>query len=238
MLSENQRQIQSLIETKLMGDDREALLFHVSVERKLKSVKLWLENVQTILPDFVPSTGTYSTGRNETEPQGLTVIESTVVKISAYIDAFFMSGKSTLDAFAHEIRSLYGLGGHVGNLYFEDIFRLITIHHSDTELNLYIGTTDIRNLTWYKDLKSYRRASAHESIIPIKPSSDFDFMSEEWKNPILKLPLDPTQQTLNYNGKNFIDAGKEISEKLQKFVIESYDKIMLDIRNNKTRIIN
>lgn len=238
MLSENQQLVQSLIETKLRGEDKEkAFLFHISVERKLRAVKFWLDNVQTILPDFVPSTGTYSTGRSGTEPQELTTIESSVIKISAYIDAFFMSGKSTLDAFAHEIRSLYGLGGQSGDLYFENIFRLLTTHHSDTELNSYLASTNIRNLTWFKDLRSYRRASAHESIIPIRPSSDFDFMSEEWKDPILKLPLDPTQQTLNYDGKNFIDTGKEISDKLEQFVIEAYDKILADIRNNKTQII-
>ena len=62
MLSANQNQIRTLIETGFTGADREeALLYHVSVERKLESVKLWLQNVETSLPDVFSIPRTYTT---------------------------------------------------------------------------------------------------------------------------------------------------------------------------------
>jgi hypothetical protein len=232
MLSENQKKVQDLIETKLIGLDRDdALLFHISVERKLLSVNLWFRLVEETLPDFMQY-GTYSTDKRS----GID-IESTLIKLSAFIDAFFMSGKSTLDAFAHEIRAIYGLGGHTGDLYFENLISLLQKNHNDSELNSYLSSLNIINSEWYKDLKSYRRASAHESIISIRASLDLDFLSGEWKKILLKLPLNPTERPLHYNGKNFIDTGKDIKDNLLKFLLESYNKILNDIKNNKTKII-
>lgn len=237
MLSENEKQVKELIEAKLSGTNQEeARLFHISVERKLEAMRLWFQNVEDLLPDITPTTGTYSTGvYSETrEPISL---ESTLNKMSAYIDAFFMSAKSTLDTFAHEVRNLYGLGNHGDDLYFENAIDLIKRHHSDSELNSYVESIDIKNSIWFSDLKLYRGASAHESIIQIKPSIDLDFLSGEWKNLILKLPIDPTQRPLAYNGKNFINTGKEIKDELTKFIIKSYKKILTDINNGKTKII-
>lgn len=238
MLSQNEKQVKELIENNLLGNDREkARLFHVSVERKLEAVKIWFRNVETIIPDFISTiTDTASTGI-PTEINPPTNPESTIIRISAYIDAFFMSGKSTLDAFAHEIRTLYGLEGHSGNLYFEHALDLLSNHHSDTKLNLYLTSINIKNLSWYKSLGLYRKAVTHESIIPIKASMDLNFFTGEWQNPILKLPLDPTQQPLGYNSENFIDTGKEIMNKLNNLIIESYDKILEDINSRKTKIL-
>lgn len=241
MLSANQNQIRILIETGFTGADREeALLYHVSVERKLESVKLWLQNVETSLPDIfsIPRTYTTSTADEPVieERRETPNLEPTIIRISAYIDAFFMSGKSTLDTFAHEIRHLYDFGGHTGNLYFYDIPVMLRNHHSDTELHSYINSINLDNLSWYKDLSLYRKASTHESIIQIKPTLDMDFLTTEWRTPLLKLPLDTVQKPLQYNGKNFIDTGGEIRDKLFNLVIESYDKILNDINNGKTRI--
>jgi len=147
-----------------------------------------------------------------------------------------MSSKSTLDSFGHEIRSLYDLGGHKGDLYFENALDLLIAHHSGSNLNSYIISSNIRNNSWYQDLKAYRKASAHESIIQIKPSLDFDFLTGRWKDIWLKLPLNPTQRPLNYDGKNFTDTGKKIKESLFKFIIESYDAVLNDVRNGKTKI--
>jgi len=231
MLSKNQQQIQSFIETKLSDLSKDdALLFHVSVERKLIAVNIWFKLVEDTVPDFIQQ-GTYSTNSKP-----LVDLESTIIRLSAFMDAFFMSGKSTLDAFTHEIRSLYGLGGHTGDLYFENILDLLPKHHSDSELNHYFNSLNIRTLQWYKDLNSYRRASAHESIIQIKPSLDFDFLTGRWKTILLKLPINPFQRPLTYNKKNFIDTGKVIKDNLYKFIVESYDKILEDVKRNKTKI--
>lgn len=231
MLSENQKEVQDLIETKLTGLDRDdALLFHISVERKLLSVNLWFRLVEETLPDFMQY-GTYST-----DGKSLVDLESTLIRLSAFIDAFFMSGKSTLDAFVHEVRVLYGLGGHTGDLYFEDIFNLLNRNHYNSELNSHFSSSNVRDLQWYKDLKSYRRASAHESIVSIRPSFDLDFLKGEWKKILLKLPLNPTGRPLSYNGKNFIDTGRDIKDNLLKFLFKSYNKILSDIKNNRTKI--
>ena len=241
MLSENEKQVKELIKAKLTGTNQEeARLFHISVERKLEAVRLWFQNVEALLPYFAPATDTFSTGvHSETkEPISLepTLID-TINTMSAYIDAFFMSAKSTLDTFAHEVRNLYGLDNHSGDLYFENAIDLLKRHHSGSELDFYIEAIDIKNSIWFSDLKLYRKASTHESIIQIKPSVDLDFLSGEWKNIILKLPIDPTQRPLAYNGKNFINTGKEIIDELTKFIIESYNKILNDINNGNTKII-
>jgi len=232
MLSESQTEVQNIIEAKLSGLDKEdALLFHISVERKLSSVELWFQNVADLAPGFIQYGTSDASSKSEFD------INSFLIKISANIDAFFMSGKSTLDSFGHEIRSLYGLGGHRGDLYFENVLDLLIAHHGISNLNSYMTSSNIRSNSWYQDLKAYRKASAHESIIQIKPSLDFDFLTGRWKEIWLKLPLDPTQRPLNYNGKNFIDTGKKIKESLFKFITENYDAILKDIKNNKTKII-
>ena len=230
MLSENQSEVQNNIETKMSGLDKDdALLFHVSVERKLTSVDLWFQNVDAMIPSFI-SYGASDASSSEFD------INTFLVNISANIDAFFMSGKSTLDSFGHEIRSLYGLGGHAGDLYFENVLDLLSIHHSNSGLESYITSLNIRQNAWYQDLNAYRRASTHESVIQIKPSLDFDFLTGQWKDVLLKLPIDPTQRPLGYNGKNFIDTGKTIKDNLFKLIIESYDTILEDIKNGITII--
>jgi len=241
MVSPNQRQIRVFIENSFTGADKEeALLYHISVERKLESVKLWFQSVETIMPDMFQFPATYTSTADEpvseTRTEDISNLEFTIIRISSYIDAFFMSGKSTLDTFAHEIRHLYGFGNHSGDLYFNEIIPLLTNHHSDSELFSYFDSINFEDLTWYKDLNLYRRASTHESIIPIRPSLDLDFLTSEWRNPILKLPLDTTQRPLQYNGKNFIDSGREIKDGLYSLVIESYNKIFADVNDNKTRI--
>ena len=237
MLSENEKQVIELIEAKFTCYNQgETRLFHVSVERKLEAMRLWFQNVEDLLPDIVPTIGTYSTGVDSETRESIS-IGSMLNNLSAYIDAFFMSAKSTLDTFAHEVRNLYGLNNHSGDIYFENAIDLLKRYHSDSELNFYVEANDIKNSTWYSDLKLYRKASAHESIIQIKPSLDLDFLSGEWKNLILKLPVNPTQRPPAYNGKNFINTGKEIKNELNKFIIESYNKILDDINNSKTRII-
>ncbi len=239
MLSHNQSQIRILIETGFTGTDKEeALLYHVSVERKLESVKLWFQNVETSLPDVFSIPGTYTSHADAPvieERREIPNLEPTLIRISAYIDAFFMSGKSTLDTFAHEIRHLYGFGGHTGDLYFNDIPTMLRNHHSNTELYSYINSINFGNLSWYKDLSLYRKASTHESIIKIKPTLDMDILTTEWRT-LLKLPLDPAQRSLQYNGKNFIDTGSEIRDGLFSLIIESYDKVLDDVNNNKTEI--
>ena len=240
MLSERELRVRKLIENNLSGNDlEETLLYHHSVERKLEAVKMWFQNVETILPDFIQLsfTQTYNTSGKVELLEETISFKSTFVKISAYIDAFFMSGVSTLDAFAHEIRMVYGLGGHHGDLYFRGLPNLLLRNHSDTELNSYLVSVEIKNSSWYKDLNSYRRASTHESIIPIRLSGDLDVLSAEWKKFIIKLPLDPSQRPLSYNSKNFIDIGMEIRDKLQGFISESYNKISNDIETCKTKII-
>ena len=232
MISTHQNEVQNLIETKLSGLDKDdALLFHVSVERKLASVELWFQNVADMTPSFFQ----YGTLDGSNKPEF--DINFYLVKMSANIDAFFMSGKSTLDSFGHETRSLYNFGGHSGDLYFENVLDLLPIHNSISSLNSYFNTSNIRNISWYKDLKAYRRASAHESVIQIKPSLSLDFLTGQWKEIWLKLPIDPTQRPLSYNGKNFIDTGKTIKESLFKFITESYDAILDDIKNSKTKIV-
>jgi len=241
MLSQNENQIKQHIESSLTGTDKEeAFLYHISVERKLEAVNLWFENVQTILPDVFPFTRTYSTTAEREEREErvnvLPDMESTIINISAYIDAFFMGAKSALDTFAHEIRTLYGLAGHTGDLYFSDIHGLLRSHHPDTELFSYLDSLNINHSSWYEDLNLYRRASTHERILSIRPTLGLDFLTSEWRDPILKLPLDTTQRPLQYDGKNFIDTGLEIKEGLRNLVIEGYDKILNDITNNKTKI--
>lgn len=239
MLSNKENEVRLIIETRLSGSQLdEALLFHISVERKLESVKFWFQNIETILPDFDQITSltyTYSAGE-DVPTEKLTNLESTIIKVSAFIDAFFMSGKSTLDAFAHEIRSIYGFGGHSGNLYFENALDLLNSYHCDSELNLYLSSNNIINKKWFLELRSYRKASAHESIIPFRISFDLDTLTAQWKNIILKLPLDPTQRPFQYNGKNFIETGKLITDELNKLIVESYEKILNDINQGKTAI--
>ena len=239
MLSEGQKKIQNLIETKLSGNDKdEALLFHVSVERKLASVEIWFENVESMLPDFVVQPGTLS-GDTGVEAQNLTDddVHSYLTRMSAYIDAFFMSGKSTLDTLAHEIRSLYDLGGHTGDLYFEAALDLIGAHHSNCSLNSYLTSLNIRSCQWYMDLSSYRRACAHESIIQIQPSVEVNYLTGESKEVLLKLPTDPAQRPLAYDRKNFVSTGREIRDNLRKLITESYDKVLDDIKRGTTKIV-
>lgn len=232
MLSESQKEVQIRIESKLSGSDKDdALLFHVSVERKLNSVNLWLQYAAELIPPFIKP-DTFSTGR-----ESIIDMSSFLIRISAYIDAFFMSSKSTLDCFGHEVRSIYGLGGHTGDLYFENILDLLPIHHSVSKINSYICGLNIRSADWFKELKSYRKASAHESIVPIEPTANLDFLTGQWKLGLLKLPIDPAQRPLLYNGKNFIDTGKLIKENLYDLIVKSYDEILNDIQNNKTKMI-
>lgn len=227
MLSESERQIKELIETKVSGANKEeALLFHISVERKLEAVKMWLQNVETIWPDFTTLIGTSSVHLGEKLESKDDSIEPTIIKISAYIDSFFMSGKSVLDALAHEIRSLYGFGGHTGKLCFDYFLILLNKYHQGSNLDLYLTPLNILHSDWYKDLNHYRRISTHESIIPIKSSGDFDLQNGEWKNFICKLP----------DGKNFMSTGRQINDNLYRLITESYNKILNDIKHKKTKI--
>lgn len=239
MLSESQRKIQTLIETRLSNTEKdEALLFHVSVERKLLSIDIWLGEVkENILPVFITQYGTYSTGGRSKTEEEMVDLDSILVKLSAYMDAFFMSGKSVLDAFAHEIRSLYGLGSHTGDLYFGDIPGLFSTHHPNTSLDKYLNSLNIKDSEWYKNLNSYRTACAHESIIQIKPSIDLDFLRGHWETMLLKLPIDPAKKPLSYDGKNFIETGKIIKDKLYGLIEKSYDKILDDIKSGQTKIV-
>ena len=237
MLSTSQKEVQVLIENKLSGTDRdEAFLFHVSVERKLASVDLWFRHVEIILPDFTSQSETYSAGDSKIETENRAVLDSVLIKMSAYIDAFFMSGRSTLDTFGHEIRSLYGLGGHSGNLYFPEALELIRTEHGNSCLNTCLNSLDIENSQWYRDLNSYRSACAHESIIQINPSRDFDFLKGEWKEILLKLPMDPGQRPWSYNRKNFVDTGKTIRNELYELIETSYDRMLDDIKSGQTKI--
>lgn len=242
MLSENERHIRNLIESGLSGSEKEkAQLYHYSTIRKLEAVKFWLQDVENLTkPDLIirpqSTLSVTASGSAEIIPSGYPDPELTLTKISAYIDAFFMSGKSTLDAFAHEVRNLYGFSGHSGDLYFENVLDLLPRYTPNSELSSYLSSTNIINLPWYQDLKSYRHASTHESIIGIKPSVEMDFFTGEWKPVILKLPLDPTQIPLQYDGKNFIETGKLIRDELQSLIINSYDKILGDIQASKTII--
>jgi len=238
MLSDGQNEVQVLIESKLSGNHKsEALLFHVSVQRKLASVDLWFRHMEIILPVFTGRSETYSsTEDSKVETEDRAALESILIKMSAYIDAFFMSGRSTLDAFGHEIRSLYGLGDHTGNLYFPQALGLISTHHGNSHLNTYLNSLNIEHSQWYTDLNSYRRACAHESIIQINPSRDFDFLKGEWKEILLKLPMDPGQRPWNYDGKNFVDTGKTIKNELYGLIETSYDRILDDIKSGQTKI--
>jgi len=240
MLSEDETSIITFIESNLLGNNREeARLYHYSVVRKLWAVRFWFQNVEMLIqPDLILSTQNITaSGDAGLSSNYQTDSESTITKISSYIDAFFMSGKSTLDTFAHEVRNLYGFGGHSGDLYFENALDLLAQLHSNSELNNYLSSTNIRNLQWYQELKAYRHASTHESIIAIQPSVEMDFFTGKWKPIILKLPLDPAQKPLQYNGKNFIETGKLIRDGLQKLLIQSYSKVIIDIRSNRTAII-
>jgi hypothetical protein len=232
MLSESHKEVQALIEDKLTGLDKDdALLFHISVERKLASTDLWLQNVVELLPDFIQSSST-SGSDNRTESG----IDRFLFKTSAYIDAFFMSAKSALDCFGHEIRSIYGLGGHSGDLYFENVLDLLPVHHNQCNITTYFVAQNIRCSGWYSELKAYRKASTHESIIRIEPSLNIDYLTGQWKTILLKLPLDPTQRPFLYNGKNFIDTGNMIKSSLYKFIIVSFDNMLADVKSSLTRI--
>jgi len=236
MLSETENQVRELIESKLTGTSKEeALLYHYSVERKLRAVELFFMNVKTATPVIFRSATSTS---SEVQPDPV-YYEQTINNISANIDAFFMSSKSTLDTFAHELRNLYGFSGHSGDLYFENALDLLQRHNSNSELNSYLSSYNVRNQSWYQDLNSYRKASAHESIIPIRPSIDVDILAGELrcKAPILKLPLDPAQKPPRFNGKDFETTGNLIKESLQHLITGSYDKIILDINLNKTTIL-
>lgn len=239
MLSDNAKKIGELIETKLLSPIKdEGLLYHYSVERKLKAVEIFYQNASDIFfTDFIQTAQTAST----TGSSGNFVIdpESTFNRISAYIDAFFMSAKSTMDAFAHELRMLYDFRGHVGDIYFENALDLIRAHHTSSELNLYIDPLNIRGSQWYTDLNSYRKASAHESIIPIRPVVVYDILSGQmqFREASLKLPIDPTQKPHIYNGKNFTETGRLIKEQLHTFIVNCYEKIFIDINSNRTVIV-
>jgi len=240
MLSASQNEVQVLIENKLPGSDKdEAFLLHVSVERKLASVDLWLRHVEKIiLPAFAGQVGTYSYSRegSKIETENRPDLDSALIKMSAYIDAFFMSGISILDAFGHEIRSLYGLGGHARNLYFRNVPGLLKDNHCNSSLSKYLTSVNVIDSEWYRDLNSYRTACAHESIIQIKPSLDLDVVTGKWGDCLLKLPMDPRQRPLSYDGKNFIGTGKTIRDELYGLVKESYDKILNDIKSGQTKI--
>lgn len=90
MLSDGQNEVQVLIESKLSGNHKsEALLFHVSVERKLASVDLWFRHMEIILPVFTGRSETYSsTEDSKVETEDRAALESILIKMSAYIDAF------------------------------------------------------------------------------------------------------------------------------------------------------
>jgi hypothetical protein len=147
-----------------------------------------------------------------------------------------MSGKSTLDSFAHELRSLYQFTPVTGDLYFENALDQLSSRHSATHLNTYLTTLNIRSLDWYRDLTNYRRACTHESIIPFRPSFEFDVPSGRWLNPILKLPQNPGTYPPTYADKDFYQTGQLISEGLKQFIIDSYDHILTDILAGQTTL--
>jgi hypothetical protein len=237
MISINADKIRDLIETAFSGPEREeALLFHVSVERKAKALILFYELVEKSLPNFVKINSQSTSSLDRKEAEEIIDIKPLLSEISAYIDAFFMSGRSTMDAFAHEIRSIYGLGGHTGNLYFSKVPSLLRRFHDNSRMSSYFQSNDVENQAWYKELNIYRHASTHESIIPFMPSISIDPLTSEWKKPILKLPIDPTSRPLQYNSKNFVDIGKSIREGLSKLLVGIYDEILQDIVESKTKI--
>lgn len=232
MLSESHKEVQTLIENKLSGLDKDdALLFHISVERKLASTDLWLQNVVELLPELIQSSSMPSS-----DNRAVFDIDRFLFKTSAYIDAFFMSAKSALDCFGHEIRSLYGLGGHSGDLYFENVLDLLPVHQNRSNISTYFISQNVRGSGWYTELKAYRKASTHESIIPIEPSLNIDYLTGQWKTILLKLPMNPTQRPFLYNGKNFIDTGNMIKSSLYDFIIGSYENMLVDIKGSLTKI--
>lgn len=237
MLSQNENSVKELIETRLTGNDKEeALLYHFSVVRKLRAVELFYNNITAFTPKF-SATATLSASYPSLPPgQQLIDITSFIDDTSAYIDAFFMIAKSTLDSFAHELRNVYQFSGQTGDLYFEDALNQLSRNHSTSALNTYFTSSNIRNLDWFRDLNNYRRACAHESIIPFRPSLDFDVASGRWLEPILKLPLNPGTYPPIYSDKNFYQTGHSIKEGLKAFIISSYDNVYTDILNNRTRI--
>jgi len=236
MLSKTEDDLRKLVEAKLSGVSKQNFqLYHYSVIRKIESVKLWLNYSKEILPDFTNLLGTYST--TQPTPPAPVNIDSTISRLSAYVDAFFMSAKSTLDSFAHEIRELYEMAGHTGDLYFENVINLLNTHHAQTGLNQLFVNENVLNKSWFIELNAYRRASAHESIIPLNLDLKYDLTTQEWKNLILKLPIDPRTRPLVYNAKNFMELGDEIEVSLSKLLMDSYDSIFRDINNNQTKII-
>lgn len=239
MLSQNENRIKELIETRLTGIHRdEALLYHSSVPRKLKAVQLFYNNITSFTPSFF-TTDTVSTSASPPNPppsSQLIDAASLIDDISAYIDAFFLSGKSTLDSFAHELRSLYQFTGLAGDLYFENALDQLLRNHSTSDLNGYLTTCNIRNLDWFNDLRTYRRACAHESIIAFRPSFDFDVTSGRWLNPILKLPLNPGNYPPTYGDKDFYQTGQSIKGGLNEFIINSYNHVLTDILHGRTRV--
>jgi hypothetical protein len=240
MLSLNENRVKELLETRLTGNHKEeALLYHSSVPRKLKAVQLFYNNITSFTPSFF-TTATVSTSASPPNPPPsppLIDAASLIDDISAYIDAFFMSGKSTLDSFAHELRSLYQFTGLTGDLYFENALDQLSRNHSTSDLNAYFTSCNIRNLDWFKDLNNYRRACAHESIIPFRPSFDFDVTSGRWLNPILKLPLNPGTYPPAYADKDFYQTGQSIKEGLNEFIINSYNHVLTDILDGRTRVL-
>jgi len=239
MLSQNETRVRELIETKLLGNDREeTLLYHFSVGRKLRAVELFYSNIKNIFIPQFSGTATLSASSISQPPgQELIDLSSLIDDASANIDAFFMSAKSALDSFAHELRSLYGFGGHTGDLYVENAVELVSTNHSDTALQTYFNSSNLRDSDWFTDLKRYRRACTHESIIPFKPSFDFDLISGQWKELFVKLPLNPGTFPPVFDNKNFIGTGETIKEGLRIFLISSYDKVFTDILDNKTKIV-
>lgn len=240
MLSESEKLIRELIETNLTGNLQvEIRLYHHSVVRKLEAVDLFYNNVEEItLNNLVFGTATSSSIGT---PQNVYIervdLETIISKISANIDAFFMSAKSTLDTFVHELRAIYNFGGHTGDIYFNrEAIVLLRTHHSSTELYLYLNSLNLQTLTWYNELNGYRHASAHESITPFSPSFDFDVLSGRWKEPILKLPLNPHTIPPTFNSKNFKEVGKQIRDELFSLIINCYEKIKTDIELNRTVI--
>lgn len=239
MLSPNENNVRELLETRLTGNARgEALLYHSSVLRKLKAVQLFYNNITSFIPSFF----TTATASNTATPPNLTptpeLIDaaSLIDDVSAYIDAFFMSGKSTLDSFAHELRSFYQFTLVTGDLYFENALDQLSSHHATSDLNTYLTGLNIRNLDWYRDLTNYRRACTHETIIPFRPSFDFDVASERWLNPILKLPLNPGTYPPAYADKDFYQTGQSIRKGLKQFIIDSYNHIHTDILTGRTKL--
>lgn len=146
MLSQNEIRVKELIGTRLTGNDQqELLLYHFSVVRKLRAAQIFYENVRTLIPKFVgiftSATITLSASSTTPPPSGdLVDLDSLIDNASANIDAFFMSAKSTLDSFAHELRSLYGFGGHSGDIYFEDAVQLLSTNHSSSSLQTYFSS--------------------------------------------------------------------------------------------------